>query len=246
MIRLAPVTNPTDPQHPLIGNVVTVDGPASSGKGTLAKRLAKHYRLKFLDTGCLYRATAWLVLEESGAPADPAVATAAARRLAAPGVFDFRHKGNNVFGVWIEGREVTAEIRTLKVGETASVVAVIAGVRAALLDLQKNFVAQWKDVYGVVLDGRDTGARIAPGARLKIFLTADPAVRARWRQAEAAAAGKDVPVAQVYEELKARDERDRPNTLQTADARVIDATALDQDGVEAAAVALVREAFGLA
>ncbi|HEX2859931.1 MAG TPA: (d)CMP kinase [Alphaproteobacteria bacterium] len=232
-------------EHPLKGQVITVDGPTASGKGTLAKRLAKRYRMKFLDTGCLYRAVAWLAISGGGNPSDEAAALAAARHLAGGGVFDFRHKGNNVFGVWIDGREVTDDIRTPQVSAGASMVAAIPAVRTALLDVQKNFVAEWQPIYGVILDGRDTGARIAPHAGLKLFLLADPAKRAERRFAEYAAAGKTLVEADVLRDLLARDERDLPNTLRTPDAHAIDATALGIEAVEAEAVRLASQAFGI-
>jgi cytidylate kinase len=234
-----------DAQHPLKGEVITVDGPTASGKGTLAKRLAKRFKLKFLDTGGLYRAVAWLVIDGGGEPTNAGLAVAAAKRLAGEGVFDFRHKGNNVFGVWIDGREVTDEIRSPQVGVGASVVAAIPAVRAALLEVQKSFVAQWQNVYGVVLDGRDTGARIAPHAKLKLFLLADPNMRARRRFEEYTAAGKAVTFDTVLADMLARDERDKPNTLRTPDAHDIDATALDIEGVEGAALKLIKATFGV-
>jgi cytidylate kinase len=232
-----------DAQHPLKGEVITVDGPTASGKGTLAKRLAKRFKLKFLDTGGLYRAVAWSVIDGGGEPANAELAVAAAKRLAGKGVFDFRHKGNNVFGAWIDGREVTDEIRTPQVGVGASVVAAIPEVRAALLDVQKSFVAQWQNVYGVVLDGRDTGGRIAPHARLKLFLLADPKMRAQRRFDEYTAAGKNVTFDSVLADMMARDERDKPNTIRTPDAHDIDATALDIVGVEAEALKLIEATF---
>lgn len=232
-------------EHPLKGQVITVDGPTASGKGTLAKRLAKRFRMKFLDTGCLYRAVAWIAISGGANASDETAAVAAARHLAGAGVFDFRHKGNNVFGVWIDGREVTDDIRTPQVSAGASMVAAIPSVRTALLDVQKNFVAEWQPIYGVILDGRDTGARIAPHARLKLFLLADPAMRAKRRFAEYATAGKVLVEAEVLRDLVARDERDLPNTLRTPDAHAIDATALGIEAVEAAALELVNKTFGL-
>lgn len=231
--------------HPLQHQVVCVDGPSASGKGTLAKELARLYRLKFLDTGCLYRAVAHRMLALGLDPADPVAAADTARLLATPGMFDFKHTGNNRFAVLLEGVDVTEAIRGSGVGQAASVVAAQPPVRAALLDLQKSFVAQWAPVYGVVLDGRDTAVRIAPEAGLKIFLTASVEARAQRRAAEFAAAGRPLDVAQVAADLAARDARDAPNTLQAQDAQVIDASGLDIGGVAAAAQALVAARFGV-
>src|SRR5262249_1013300 len=149
---------------PLVGVTITVDGPTASGKGTLAKALARRWRLKFLDTGAIYRAVALSVLQAGKDPADPGAALMAAREL----VFDFKHKGNNEFGVWLAGDEVTEKLRSLEVGVASSVVAVQLPVRAALLDFQVNYAKHWKGLVGVVLDGRDTGARIAPDAEVKL------------------------------------------------------------------------------
>lgn len=227
-------------RNPLAGRALTVDGPTASGKGTLAKMLARRWRLKFLDTGAIYRAVAWAILDSGGDPAVPAVAEAAARTLR----FDFKHKGNNVFGVWVNGHEVTDAIRSLEVGQAASVVAVQLPVRAILKDLQVEFARHWKPLVGVVLDGRDTGARICPEAEVKLFLTADVAERGRRRWLEMTAKGDPTPLEQVVAQVAARDARDRDNTLACPDAVIIDATHMDAAGVLAAAVAAVENKFG--
>lgn len=234
-----------DPLHPLIGQVICVDGPSASGKGTLAKHLARAYRLKFLDTGVLYRSVAWLVLDAGADPADPAAAVAAAQALAEKGLFDFKHIGNNKFSVYLKGRDVTDEVRGPQVSGAASVVARQLPVRAALLDMQQSFAAHWKDIYGVVLDGRDTGGRIAPEAGLKIFLTASPEARAERRQREFAGMGKEVPLAEVLADLAARDERDRVNTIQTPDSLLVDASAMDAKAVLAHVYGLIEQRFGV-
>ena len=143
--------------------VIAVDGPAASGKGTIAARLAQTYGLPHLDTGLLYRAVGMRVLEDGGSLDDDAAATEAARGLDASGLSD-------------DSRLTTGEA-----GEAASRVASFAGVRAALLELQQAFAAQ---AGGAVLDGRDIGTVIAPDAQAKLFVTATPQVRAtrRWKQ----------------------------------------------------------------
>lgn len=227
-------------RNPLAGIAITVDGPTASGKGTLAKALARRWRMKFLDTGAIYRAVAWSVLNAGGDPADPATAEVAARALA----FDFRHKGNNVFGAWVNGQEVTDALRTLEVGTAASVVAVQLPVRAILKDFQVNYAKQWKPLVGVVLDGRDCGARIAPEAEVKLFLTADVAERGRRRWLEVSAAGATTPLEQVIAQVAARDARDVDNTLICKDSVVLDGTHLDAAGVLAAAIAAVEAKLG--
>lgn len=227
-------------RNPLAGYALTVDGPTASGKGTLAKALARRWRLKFLDTGAVYRAVALSVLNAGKNPSDGEAALAVAKNLS----FDFKHKGNNEFGVWVDGREVTDTLRSLEVGQAASVVAVQLPVRAALLDFQVNYGKHWKDLVGVVLDGRDTGARICPGAEVKLFLTADVKERARRRWLEQQARGVNVPVSHVEAEIAARDARDRDNTIICPDAVVIDGTDMDAHEVLKAAITAVEAKIG--
>lgn len=227
-------------RNPLAGYALTVDGPTASGKGTLAQTLARHWRLKFLDTGAVYRAVAWKIMHEGNDPADHAVAEKAARELA----FDFKHKGNNIFGVWVDGHEVTDALRTLEVGVNASVVAVQPAVRAALKEFQVNYGKVWKPLVGVIFDGRDTGARICPEAEVKLFLTASVEERARRRWLEQKAKGVDVNVEDVQAQIAARDARDVQNTICCDDAVVIDGTNLDAQGVLAAAIAAVEAKLG--
>lgn len=231
-------------RNPLAGVCICVDGPTASGKGTLAKSLARHWRLKFLDTGTLYRAVAYLVLRDGHDPANGEHAETAARHLATHGVFDFKHQGNNVFGVFIEGQDVTAALRTLEVGQCAAIAAVQPAVRAALLDLQKQFVAHWQPLVGVVLDGRDTGARIAPEAHVKLFLTAEVNERGRRRWLEVQAQGQEAQLEAVIAQVAARDARDRDNLIQTPDAVVLDATQSSAADIFRQAVAAVEEKLG--
>jgi CMP/dCMP kinase len=228
-------------RNPLAGYAITVDGPTSSGKGTLAKALARKYRLKFLDTGAVYRAVALSILKKGQDPADPAIAEAAAKALN----FDFRHKGDNVFGVWLDGEEVTEEIRTLEMGLAANVVAVQLPVRAALKEFQVNYANHWKPLVGVILDGRDCGARICPQADVKLFLTADVEERGRRRWLEASARGDTTPLEQVIQQVAARDARDRANTIICDDAVVIDGTQLNQAEVLAEAVRVIEAKVGI-
>lgn len=223
-------------RNPLAGVAVTLDGPTSSGKGTLAKALARKYRLKFLDTGAVYRAVALAMVKAGQDPHDTVLAEAAAKTLQ----FDFRHKGDNVFGVWLDGIEVTDEIRSLEIGQFASIVAVQPAVRAALKEFQVNYAAKWKPLVGVILDGRDTGARICPQAEIKLFLTADVEERGRRRWLEASAKGDMTPVEMVVQQVAARDARDKDNTIVCDDAIVIDGTHLDAAGVFAAACEVIE------
>jgi CMP/dCMP kinase len=231
-------------RNPLAGVCICVDGPTASGKGTLAKNLARHWRLKFLDTGTLYRAVAYRVMHQGADPADTQAAATAAQFLAQAGAFDFKHLGNNDFGVFVAGENVSGQLRSLDVGQAASIVAVQPAVRAALLTLQQNFVAHWQPLVGVVLDGRDTGARIAPQADAKLFLTAEVAERGRRRWLEATAAGATASLEEVVAQVAARDARDAVNLIQTPDAVVLDGTHASAAEVQQQAVAAVEKKLG--
>ncbi|HYA81729.1 MAG TPA: (d)CMP kinase, partial [Methylocystis sp.] len=148
--------------------VIAIDGPAASGKGTLARRLAAHFNLPHLDTGLLYRATALALLDEGLPLDDVSAATAAARGLS---LTDFDD----------------ARLRTREMGEAASVVGALPEVRAELVDLQRRFAAR---VEGAVLDGRDIGTVICPDATVKIFVTASPEKRAQRRALELMSRGE--------------------------------------------------------
>ena len=202
--------------------IVAIDGPAASGKGTLARRLAAALDLPYLDTGLLYRATGRLVLDAGGNPADPAQAEAAARRL----------KPENLNRPDLRGPEADM---------AASQVASIPAVRAALLDFQRGFGA----AHGAVLDGRDIGTVIFPAAPAKLFVTASLDERARRRFLEVRAKGLDVPMEDVRREMAERDEADRTRAaapLRPADdAVVLDTTSMDPDAAFAQALAILRE-----
>ncbi len=209
--------------------VVAIDGPAASGKGTLADRLADRFSLAHLDTGKLYRATALLVLDGSGDPADPEVAEHAARRLDADLLSDPR-------------------LRREAVATAASVVAAIPGVRKALLAFQRNFAAAPPaPARGAVLDGRDIGSVVCPDADLKFFLCADAATRARRRVRQLQQTGVSAIYDAVLQDLQARDARDATRaaapTVPAEDAIVIDTTTLDADRVFDAAAVLVQRAL---
>jgi CMP/dCMP kinase len=199
--------------------VVAIDGPAASGKGTLARRLAACLGLAHLETGALYRATGLLVLEGGGDPADPAAAITAARRVDAGMLSDPR-------------------LRSEAVAAASSVVAAIPEVRAALLDFQRNFAAHPPaPARGAVLDGRDIGSVVCPAADVKLFVTASPEVRAQRRLAELQASGLMAIYEDVLRELKDRDARDAERSTAPLaappDAIVVDTTALDADAVVA-------------
>ena len=202
--------------------IIAIDGPAASGKGTLAKRLAAHFHLPHLDTGLIYRATARALLD-AGAPLnDVAQATRAAQSLDV-------------------GRIDEKRLRGAEMGEAASVVAAIAAVRASLIDAQRRFANQ---PAGAVLDGRDIGTVIAPGAEVKIFVTATPQVRAGRRFKEGRERGEQVDFDTILADIRRRDERDANRVaapLKAADdATILDTSAMSIDQAFDAARAIVE------
>lgn len=205
--------------------VIAVDGPAAAGKGTLARRLAATLGLPYLDTGLLYRAVGRRVLDAGADPRDAVQAEAAARALT-PADLD------------------RADLRGPLADMAASAVAAIPAVRAALLDFQRGFGR----ARGAVLDGRDIGTVVFPGAPVKLFVTASVAERARRRFLELQGRGIAADPAQVEAEIRDRDAQDanRPVApLKPApDALLLDTTALDADAAFAAALALVQGRLG--
>jgi cytidylate kinase len=184
--------------------VIAVDGPAASGKGTVASRLAEFYGYPMLDTGLLYRAVGVRLLDSSGDLDDAVAAEAAARGLALAEL-------------------EKAEVRTRAAGEAASRVAVHAGVRAALFDLQRDFALREP---GSVIDGRDIGTVIAPDAQAKLFVTASPEVRADRRWKQLLGQGESVAFDEILADIRKRDERDSGRAsaplTQAADAVLLD------------------------
>ena len=201
--------------------IVAIDGPAASGKGTLARRLAAHFGLPHLDTGLLYRATARALIEADRPLDNVAAAVEAARSLA---LLDFDE----------------AVLRGREMGEAASVVAAIPDVRTTLVETQRAFARRPE---GAVLDGRDIGTVICPDATAKIFVTASPRVRAQRRALELAGRGEAVDFEAILADIGRRDARDSSRTVAplraAPDAVTIDTTALDIAGAYQAALAAI-------
>jgi cytidylate kinase len=218
--------------------IIAIDGPAGVGKGTLAKNLATHYGMAYLDTGTLYRAVALSLLTARQNPGDTTAATAAAEALA----FSFRPV-DGAFRAFIDQRDVTTALRAPDVGNAASVVSSIPGVRAALKDFQVRFAAREGAARGAILDGRDIGTVICPQAEVKFFLDAAPAIRAQRRVKELLEAGREAVYDTVLAEIVARDDRDRNRSdapLKAADdALVLDTSHLSIDEVFAKARAAI-------
>jgi len=201
---------------------IAIDGPAASGKGTIARQVASVYGLHHLDTGLIYRAVARALLDAGVSPDDEAKAIAAAVALD-PNKFDEK------------------ALKEPAVTEAASVVAAIPQVREALMNYQREFATR---PPGAVLDGRDIGTVIAPGADVKLFVVATPEERARRRTLELRRRGEEVEEAEVLADLLRRDERDSRRTaapLKAApDAHLLDTTHLGIDAAFRAAVKIIE------
>ncbi len=197
---------------------IAIDGPAASGKGTVARKVAEALGYAYIDTGAMYRAVGRAVLDAGRAPTDATFATEVAARLRISFSWDA-----GKLRVHVDGDDVTDRIRTEESGRAASAVAVHPGVRAALLQAQRDLAASG----GVVMDGRDIGTVVLPNARLKVFLDADIDERARRRHAEHA----EIPFEEIRRDLAARDAQDSGRATaplrQADDAVLIDTTGMD-------------------
>ena len=204
--------------------IIAVDGPLASGKGTIAKALARHFSLPHLDTGSLYRATAVAVLDAGIDPADEVAAAAAARALDVAAIDE-------------------ARIRTADAGAMASRVAALPAVRAALYELQRDFAEQ---VGGAILDGRDIGTVICPDAGVKLYVTANAETRADRRWRELTAKGDPISYQTVLAQTRERDARDTERAdapMRPADdATLLDTSSLSIDAAIAAAIRIVENA----
>lgn len=204
--------------------VIAIDGPAASGKGTLAKRLAAHYGLPHLDTGLLYRAVAFALIQAGIPLDDKAAAARAAETLEAESLAD-------------------ARLRDRAMGEAASRISAVPEVRAALLAWQRRFAA---DPAGAVLDGRDIGTVVCPAASVKLFITASALERARRRHRELAGRGEAASLEGILADIEARDERDSSRSAaplrMAEDAVRLDTTKLDAAAAFAEARAIIERA----
>ena len=206
--------------------IIAIDGPAASGKGTLARRLAEAYGLAHLDSGMLYRAAAWRVLTGAADPDDPDQATAAAQAVVTEDL-------------------TRPELRADDVAKAASKVAAIPAVRAAFLDFQRRLA---HTPPGAVIDGRDIGTVVCPDAAVKIFVTADVETRADRRFKELRARGEPVIYAAVLRDMKQRDDRDSRRAVAplvpAVDAFVLDSSGIDADDVYRLALDFIIDRTG--
>lgn len=205
--------------------MIAVDGPAASGKGTIATALAEHFGLPHMDTGLLYRSVALTLWRWGGDPGNPFEAVRACSEMS------------------ISPED--PELRSEAVSRIASAISAYPAVRAALLERQREFAAM---PGGAVLDGRDIGTVIAPDADLKLFVTASPEVRTRRRLEELLARGMPAHFDEVLADIKARDARDSERLaaplVQGKDAILLDTSDMDREAAIAAAIQLAEEKLG--
>jgi CMP/dCMP kinase len=216
--------------------IIAMDGPGGAGKSTVARELAARLGYLYIDTGAMYRSVALKALREGLDLNDAEALVQAAERAEIR--LETSPDGTRV---WLDGQEVTREIRTAEVTEAASRVSTVLGVREAMVRRQR----EWGEVGGVVMEGRDIGTVVFPHAQVKVYLDASPAERARRRSAELAAQGVVVPPEVIARQLAERDARDSDREASPL-VRAPDAVPINTDGLRAADVvervlALCRE-----
>lgn len=220
--------------------IVAIDGPAGSGKSTIAKLVAGRLGFHYLDTGAMYRAVAFRALQ-TGAPLDDEARVAAIARSER---IDFEHETGEALPtrVLIGGEDVTPAIRTPEVDSAVSAVASMPSVREAMVEQQRALGS----ARNIVVEGRDIGTVVFPDAEVKVFLTASPAERARRRTEQQAAEGHDVEAEVVHRAMERRDMLDSTREVaplaRAEDAESIDSTGLSIDEVVDRVVSLVQEA----
>jgi cytidylate kinase len=215
--------------------VVTIDGPAAAGKSTTARAVARALGFLYVDTGALYRALALKVRNGGLSPDD----RAGVERLAGETQLDLSGSPDRPH-VWLDGTEVSEEIRTPEVSELASRLAAQTAVRRRLVEIQRGLRARGP----VVAEGRDLGTVVFPDAEVKIYLDADLSTRSRRRYHELERRGIAVPLDQVQQELQRRDQRDRSRAdsplIVPPDSRIVDTTGMDVEQQVAAVLEVVR------
>ena len=216
---------------------IAIDGPAGAGKSTIAKALAKELGYYYVDTGAIYRTVAYFMDLLGIAPKDVDGITRYIDELTIEIEYDEEGKQHMI----MNGMDVTGDIRTQDISQKASLVSAHAVVREMLLDMQRDLARK----HNVIMDGRDIGTVVLPKATVKIFLTADPEVRAKRRFDELTAKGTETTFEKVLAEVKQRDLQDSTRAIaplkQAKDAVLVDTSELDIDGVIAAIKAIAAE-----
>jgi cytidylate kinase len=220
--------------------VITVDGPSGVGKGTLSQQLARHLSWHFLDSGALYRLLGLAARRQGVDPADAATLESLALKLDVR----FLPSEQGETTILLNNQDVTREIRTEQAGNDASRVAAVPAVRAALLQRQRDF----RQLPGLVADGRDMGTTVFPEAPLKFFLTASAEVRAERRYKQLKEKGLDASLTTLLAEIAERDERDRTRSVSplkpAEDAIIIDTSHLGIDEVFSVVLERYTGCFG--
>ena len=216
--------------------VVAIDGPAGAGKSTVAKLAAKELGYTYIDTGAMYRAVAWKTLQQKADVTD-ALILDVARDIDVRLAYQ-----DGVTQVFVDGQDITGEIRTPEVSHIVSQVAALGPVREKMVDLQRRMATEG----GVLMDGRDIATHVLPDADVKIFLTASIEERAQRRWKEMKEKGYDMSLAELQEDIAARDkadsEREISPLVQADDATLLDTTGLSIDEVVARILAMCSEA----
>ena len=220
---------------------IAIDGPAGAGKSTIARRLAKELGYYYVDTGAIYRTVAYFMDLLGISPKD----VDGVERYIDELTIEIEYDEDGVQHMIMNGMDVSGDIRTQDISQKASLVSAHSVVRDVLLDMQRNVAKK----HNVIMDGRDIGTVVLPGADVKIFLTADPEVRAKRRYDELIAKGQKADLPTILKEIKQRDYQDSHRAIaplkQARDAVLVDTSQLDIEGVVTAIRQIVGEKIGL-
>ena len=220
---------------------IAIDGPAGAGKSTIARRLAKELGFYYVDTGAIYRTVAYFMDLLGISPKD----VDGVERYIDELTVSIEYDEEGAQHMIMNGMDVSNDIRTQDISQKASLVSAHSVVRDVLLDMQRDVAKK----HNVIMDGRDIGTVVLPRANVKIFLTADPEVRAKRRYDELIAKGQKADLPQILKEIKQRDHQDMTRTIaplkQAKDAVLVDTSGLDIEGVVAEIKRIVKEKIGL-
>lgn len=221
--------------------IVAIDGPAGAGKTTVTRKVAEQLGYVLVDTGALYRAVALAAIRRGLSPSDADQVSALAQNLSEAGQLQLRSGTGGVSEVWLDGEDVSGEIRTPEISQGASKVSAIPEVRSALLEMQRRAGASG----GAVLEGRDIGSVVFPQAQAKFYLTASVEKRAIRRHQELLSKGGSQTLSEVVDDVKERDRRDSSRAIaplvRAPDAECVDSSDMTVDEVVEHIVGRVRE-----